>query len=58
MKCYYCNNKATYIKTYVDEVDGISYEYEHCNDHKDINDHSQEAIDLWVQHGREADGIQ
>lgn len=50
LKCYYCNNKAIHIKSYTDDVDGISYEYEHCQEHADIDDHSQEAIDLWKLH--------
>lgn len=49
-KCYYCNNKAIHIKSYTDDIDGISYEYEHCQEHADIDDHTQEALDLWKLH--------
>ena len=52
-KCYYCNNRAIHIKSYTDSVDGISYEYEHCQEHADIDDHSQEALDLWKLHNQD-----
>ena len=51
-KCYYCNNKAIHIKSYTDSVDGITYEYEHCQEHADIDDHTQEALDLWKKHNK------
>lgn len=54
-KCYYCNNKAIHIKTYTDDIDGISYEYEHCQEHADIDDHTQEALDLWKKHQEDQD---
>ena len=53
MKCYYCTNKAIHIKSYTDDVDGISYEYPHCHEHRDIEDHSQYALDLWKLHQEE-----
>jgi hypothetical protein len=55
MKCYYCNNIGIHIKTYTDDVDGISYEYEHCQEHADIDDHSQYALDLWKLHQEDQD---
>lgn len=48
MKCYYCTKEAIHIKTYTDYVDGIEYSFEHCKDHQDIDDMTQEAIDLWA----------
>lgn len=54
-KCYYCNNKAKWLITIPDDIDGIVYEYLHCDDHKDIKDHTQEAIDLWVEHRKAVD---
>ena len=50
MKCYYCSNKAISIKTYMDDIEGIIYPFEHCEDHQDIDDMTQEALDLWVKH--------
>ena len=46
-RCYYCNKKAISLVKYSDDVDGITYEYPHCEEHYDIEDHTQEAIDLW-----------
>jgi hypothetical protein len=48
MKCYYCPKEAIHIKTYTDSIDGITYPFEHCEDHQDIDDMTQEAIDLWA----------
>lgn len=48
MKCYYCSKQAIHIKTYMDDVDGITYPFEHCEDHQDIDDMTQEAVDLWA----------
>jgi hypothetical protein len=50
MKCYYCTKEAIHIKTYTDSVEGIEYPFEHCQDHQDIDDMTQEAIDLWRSH--------
>lgn len=47
MKCYYCTKEATSIKTYIDDIEAIEYPFEHCEDHRDINDMTQEAVDLW-----------
>ena len=53
MKCYYCNNKATNIAIHEDKVEGITYDYPHCEDHRDLDDHTQEALDLWIKHREE-----
>jgi hypothetical protein len=50
MKCYYCNKDAITVNIYTDNVDGVIYDYPHCIDHENINDHTQEAIDLWKAH--------
>ena len=49
MKCYYCPKDAKWMVTIPDDVDKITYEYPHCDEHKDIKDHTQEAIDLWAE---------
>ena len=36
--------------TYTDSIEGITYPFEHCEDHQDIDDMTQEAIDLWRSH--------
>jgi hypothetical protein len=32
----------------MDDVDGITYSFEHCEDHQDIDDMTQDAVDLWA----------
>ena len=54
MKCYYCDREAILYKIYRDKVEGITYDYPHCETHEKLDDHSQEAIDLWVKHQNEA----
>jgi Na+-transporting NADH:ubiquinone oxidoreductase subunit NqrF len=47
-KCYYCPNTAINIKIYKDDIDGVEYDFPHCEYHQDINDMTQEAVDLWA----------
>ena len=53
MKCYYCNRVAILYKIYTDPVEHIKYDYPHCKEHERLDDHSQEALDLWIKHREE-----
>ena len=45
--CDYCLKSATWVKLYADEVEGITYDFLHCEEHKNLNDMSAEALELW-----------
>ena len=50
MKCYNCDNEAILLVKFRDDVDGTIYQYEHCEVHYDLEDHSQEAYDIWLEY--------
>lgn len=49
MLCYYCPNNAKYVQIIKDfGAEGpIDYNYYVCEDHRGVNHHSSEGIDLW-----------
>lgn len=52
MKCYYCDNPATQVHTVYDQTDGIPYDFPKCSEHLDIDDLTNEALDLWKESNR------